>query len=101
MELEFMTLNISLKKADRSSSIKGSSMSDSHLTNSPLATELDAGAHYVCTCGKSSKFPFCDGAHKGSGMAPYKLELTAKKAVHICRCGKTAGMPMCDGSHKK
>lgn len=96
-----MTLILSLKEVIHPSSFKGPSMSDTHFTNSPLATELDAGAHYVCTCGKSSKFPFCDGAHKGSGMAPYKLELTAKKAVHVCRCGKTSAKAMCDGSHKK
>jgi len=76
-------------------------MSDTHFTKSPLVVELEAGTHYACACGKSSKFPFCDGTHKGSGITPRKFELTEKKEVHLCRCGQSGNAPFCDGTHKK
>ncbi len=76
-------------------------MSETHFTNSPLAVELEAGSHFACTCGKSAKFPFCDGSHKGSGLAPKKFEIDEKKTVYLCRCGKSGNSPFCDGTHKK
>ena len=27
-------------------------------------------SYYWCSCGKSSKQPFCDGSHKGTGFKP-------------------------------
>ena len=76
-------------------------MSDTHFTKSPLAVELDAGTHHACACGKSANFPFCDGSHKGSGIAPRKFELSEKKTVYMCRCGQSGNAPFCDGTHKK
>ena len=37
-------------------------------------------SYYWCSCGKSSKQPFCDGSHKGTKFNPlvYKAELTKK-----------------------
>ncbi len=47
--------------------------------NSALAIEVEQGkSYYWCSCGKSSKQPFCDGSHKGTKFKPlvYKAELT-------------------------
>jgi len=69
---------------------------------SPIAADVTAGKDYWwCACGKSAQQPFCDGSHKGSGMAPYKYTATADARLWFCVCKKTASRPLCDGSHSK
>ena len=67
-----------------------------------LAIEVKKGkSYYWCSCGKSSRQPFCDGSHKGTEFKPlaYKAELT--KRVFFCVCKQTNDQPFCDGSHYK
>ena len=67
-----------------------------------LAIDVEQGkSYYWCSCGKSSKQPFCDGSHKGTGFKPlvYKAELT--KRIFFCVCKQTNDQPFCDGSHNK
>jgi CDGSH-type Zn-finger protein len=66
----------------------------------PIVLELEPGTYFWCACGLSAGQPFCDGSHKGSGLAPMKFELTERKKVALCACKHTAGKPFCDGSHK-
>ena len=41
----------------------------------PIAIEVEQGkSYYWCSCGKSSKQPFCDGSHKGSEFNPQVLK---------------------------
>ena len=71
-------------------------------SNTPYAVEVEAGkSYYWCACGKSAKQPFCDGAHKDTGMTPLKFEATESKKVFFCGCKATAKQPMCDGTHSK
>lgn len=67
----------------------------------PFVMELEAGTYYWCSCGQSSKQPFCDGAHKGSEFTPTKTVLEETKTVALCGCKHTAGQPFCDGAHAK
>ena len=70
--------------------------------NTPYAVDVEAGkSYYWCACGKSAKQPFCDGAHKDTGMTPMKFEATETKKVFFCGCKATAKQPMCDGTHSK
>ena len=39
---------------------------------------LEGKTYYWCTCGKSSKQPFCDGSHKDTTFKPLPLSL-----IHI------------------
>lgn len=69
--------------------------------NQPVEIELEAGKTYAwCQCGKSSKQPFCDGAHKGSSFSPNIFKVDTAKKVWLCMCKQTNGVPYCDGSHK-
>lgn len=71
-------------------------------SNTPYAVDVEAGkSYYWCACGKSAKQPFCDGAHKDTGMTPMKFEATETKKVFFCGCKATAKQPMCDGTHSK
>ncbi|MBD1851560.1 CDGSH iron-sulfur domain-containing protein [Leptolyngbya sp. FACHB-711] len=54
----------------------------------PLTLQLDAGTYWLCTCGKSENFPYCNGAHKGSGFTPKQFELTAPATVEITAPGE-------------
>ena len=47
----------------------------------PIGINVEEGkSYYWCTCGKSSKQPFCDGSHTGSEFGPltYKAEQSKK-----------------------
>lgn len=68
---------------------------------SPFSLELEKGVYMWCACGHSSKQPFCDGTHKGSGLAPVKIEIQEKKNVSLCGCKHSNNKPFCDGTHAK
>lgn len=66
----------------------------------PFVVDVQPGKYAWCACGLSQKQPYCDGAHKGTGLVP-KVEVvdTARK-VAWCGCKHSAKAPFCDGSHK-
>jgi len=74
-------------------------MARKSVNNAPDVIELEPGKYAWCSCGHSSKHPFCDGSHSGSDMAPVVFEVTETKKVALCACKKTGGAPFCDGSH--
>jgi len=68
----------------------------------PYPVEVEAGKSYFwCSCGKSSKQPFCDGSHKGSAFNPVKYTAETDKKVFFCGCKASDKSPLCDGSHSK
>ena len=68
--------------------------------NAPIGVNVVEGkSYYWCTCGKSSKQPFCDGSHKGSDFAPLQYKADQSKKVFFCTCKLTKDQPLCDGSH--
>ncbi len=68
--------------------------------DAPIGVDVVEGkSYYWCTCGKSSKQPFCDVSHKGSEFAPLAYKAEQSKKVFFCTCKQTKDHPMCDGSH--
>jgi CDGSH-type Zn-finger protein len=78
-------------------------MSDAVIVQkAPYAVEVEEGKNYFwCSCGKSSKQPFCDGSHKGSEFAPTKYKADKAKKVYFCGCKHSNNGVLCDGSHKE
>jgi CDGSH-type Zn-finger protein len=71
------------------------------MKNSPCKIELIKDKEYYwCACGKSAGEPFCDGAHKGSGIVPKAFKAKADGDAYICACLKSKDPVYCDGSHK-
>lgn len=70
--------------------------------DAPIKVDVEAGKSYFwCTCGQSSKQPFCDGSHKETGMSPTKWTAQEDGAKFFCTCKATGKEPFCDGSHSK
>jgi CDGSH-type Zn-finger protein len=68
----------------------------------PYPVDVEAGKSYFwCSCGQSSKQPFCDGSHKGSDFNPIKYTAEDSKKVFFCGCKASGKSPLCDGSHSK
>ena len=67
-----------------------------------IAFEVEKGkSYYWCTCGKSSKQPFCDSSHKGTEFNPVIFKAEETKKMFFCACKQTNNQPFCDGSHNK
>ena len=51
----------------------------------PIAVEVEKDkSYYWCTCGKSTKQPFCDASHKGTEFTPLVYSRRNKKSVFLC-----------------
>ncbi|MGD9805809.1 MAG: CDGSH iron-sulfur domain-containing protein [Hyphomicrobiaceae bacterium] len=66
----------------------------------PYQVELEEGkAYFWCTCGRSGKQPFCDGAHKDTRFRPHRFVAESTGTVNLCGCKSTDDQPFCDGAH--
>ncbi|HMK89643.1 MAG TPA: CDGSH iron-sulfur domain-containing protein [Methylocystis sp.] len=66
-----------------------------------MPVEVEAGkVYYWCACGRSANQPFCDGAHKGTEIAPVPYTPTESGKTFFCGCKATKNEPLCDGAHK-
>jgi CDGSH-type Zn-finger protein len=66
----------------------------------PTLVTLEPGPIAWCSCGKSSKQPFCDGTHVGTKFMPVFFKVTEKREAWLCQCKQTKNAPYCDGTHK-
>ena len=68
----------------------------------PFPVQVEEGKSYSwCTCGKSEKQPFCDGAHKGTDFLPLRYKAAETTKVFFCGCKHGKNGALCDGSHSK
>ncbi len=67
----------------------------------PYVQKMEPGEYWWCACGRSKSQPFCDGLHKGTGLAPKRVEITEAKTVAWCGCKHSANAPFCDGTHSR
>ena len=57
---------------------------------SAIAVDVEQGkSYYWCSCGKSSKQPFCDGSHKGTEFNPVAYKAEETKKMFFCACKQT------------
>jgi len=69
---------------------------------SAIVVEVEKNKSYFwCSCGLSSKQPFCDGSHKNTEFSPVKFIADETKKMFFCTCKQTNNQPFCDGSHNK
>ncbi len=69
---------------------------------SAIVVEVEKNKSYFwCSCGLSSKQPFCDGSHKNTEFRPVKFIADETKKMFFCTCKQTNNQPFCDGSHNK
>ena len=78
-------------------------LSTSHLGDNymGISDEEGIGKKAFCSCGLSSKDPYCDGSHKDTGFSPEIVELKESKKVAWCGCKHSSKGAFCDGSHNK
>ena len=70
--------------------------------DSAIVVEVEQNKSYFwCSCGLSSKQPFCDGSHKNTEFSPVKFIAAETKKMFFCTCKQTNNQPFCDGSHNK
>ena len=68
----------------------------------PVAVDAIKDKKYAwCSCGLSTKQPFCNGAHRGYKFVPTIFTETEDKKIYLCNCKKTSNPPYCDGTHNK
>ena len=66
----------------------------------PFGIDVEQGKEYWwCQCGRSASQPFCDGSHKGTGLAPLQYIAKRNQTVWFCGCKRTSNKPVCDGTH--
>ena len=67
----------------------------------PYSVDVEKGKKYAwCSCGLSSKQPYCDGSHSTTKFKPIVFTVNTSETIYLCGCKHTKKSPFCDGSHR-
>jgi CDGSH-type Zn-finger protein len=69
----------------------------------PYRVKVRATYRYAwCSCGRSSRQPFCDGSHAATHgeFTPHIFVAERDATVLLCGCKRTGKSPYCDSTHK-
>ncbi|GAM25645.1 hypothetical protein SAMD00019534_088200 [Acytostelium subglobosum LB1] len=81
--------------------------SDNISLDGPLPVDASDGDKFICRCGQSKNYPYCDNSHvvfnqnNGSNVVPIRVAMEKDKVVFVCRCGYSKERPFCDGTHTR
>ena len=65
--------------------------------DNPIGVDVVEGKSYFwCTCGKSLKQPFCDGAHIDTDNQPYMYKAEETKEIYFCGGKESKNSPFYD-----
>ena len=67
----------------------------------PYVLTVENKKYAWCSCGKSSKQPFCDGSHQDTNFSPIIVTNDKYGKIAWCGCKNTSNPPYCDGTHSK
>ena len=57
----------------------------------PYFVDVEEGKSYEwCACGRSANQPFCNGSHRGSGIAPVHYQAPYTRRVVFCGCKRSS-----------
>ncbi len=68
------------------------------MSKETFVISLEAGSHYICTCGYSQNGPYCDGSHKGTAFKPLVLELESPQMIEISDWKPAQSQPLASSS---
>ncbi|MEA2041951.1 MAG: CDGSH iron-sulfur domain-containing protein [Bacteroidota bacterium] len=66
----------------------------------PIVKHTKARRYAWCPCGITTREPFCDGSHSGSGYKAFPVDVEQAGIKAWCTYKRTATPPFCDGTHK-
>lgn len=59
--------------------------------------KMEGKTYHWCSCGLSTKQPFCDRSHKGTSFKPINFTLAEKvDKIYLCGCKLSTAAPFCD-----
>lgn len=70
------------------------------LSKEPEYVTLESGTFSFCSCGKSTKLPFCDGSHHGRKFIMVHFKIAEKREAWLCNFQQPKNAVLENQTHK-